>query len=290
VTMKVVMTISEVRDAVAAARKNGLRIGFVPTMGDLHAGHMALVAAAKKQTDFVVVSIFVNPTQFGPGEDYERYARNLPGDTEQCTAAGVDFIFAPSVNEMCPQEKLTWVNVEKLSEPLCGQSRPEHFKGVTTICAKLFNIVLPDVAFFGRKDAQQSIIIRRMVKDLNMPLAIVVCPTVREADGLAMSSRNKYLDLRQRAAAPVIYTALKKCAALLASGTVDTKTLDAAIRAILEKTTSAQIEYIGIMDTDTLRPVERIGGETLVAVAVRIGSTRLIDNLIFDPARNDILL
>jgi pantoate--beta-alanine ligase len=285
VTMKVVMTISEVRDAVAAARKNGLRIGFVPTMGDLHAGHIALVAAAKKQTDIVVVSIFVNPTQFGPGEDYERYARNLPLDIELCTAAGVDFIFAPSVNEMYPQEKLTWVNVEKLSEPLCGQSRPEHFKGVTTICAKLFNIVLPDVAFFGRKDAQQSIIIRRMVKDLNMPLAIVVCPTVREADGLAMSSRNKYLDLRQRAAAPVIYTALKKCVALLASGTVDT-----AIRVILEKTTSAQIEYIGIMDTDTLRPVERIGGETLVAVAVRIGSTRLIDNLIFDPARNDILL
>jgi pantoate--beta-alanine ligase len=290
VTMNVVTTINEVRDAVAQARKKGLRIGFVPTMGDLHSGHMALVAAAKKQTDFVVVSVFVNPTQFGPNEDYARYTRNLPRDAELCTAAGVDIIFAPSVGEMYPQEKLTWVNVEKLSEPLCGQSRPDHFRGVTTVCAKLFNIVGPDVAFFGRKDAQQSIIIRRMVMDLNMPLAIVVCPTVREADGLAMSSRNKYLGSQERAAAPVIYAALKECANLLAAGTVDTKTLETAIRTTIEKTPSAQIDYIGIMDTDTLVPVERIDGETLVAVAVRIGSTRLIDNLVFDPARNEISL
>jgi len=288
--METLTTIKEVRKAVAAARAGGRRIGFVPTMGDLHAGHIALVTAARQETDFVVVSVFVNPTQFGPGEDYERYARNLPKDAEMCMAAGVDVIFAPSVGEMYPDENLTWVDVAKLSEPLCGLSRPKHFRGVATVCAKLFNIVQPDTAFFGRKDAQQTIVIKRMVSDLNMPLKIIVCPTIRETDGLAMSSRNRYLGPQERQDATIIYAALKKCAASLADGLCDSQTLERDIRNTIGKTPSAQIEYIGIMDVQTLRPAGRISGETLVAVAVRIGSTRLIDNLIFDPSSGNLSL
>ena len=267
---------------MAAARRKGKRIGFVPTMGDLHEGHMALIAAALRETDFVVVSVFVNPAQFGPGEDYEKYARNLEHDEQACSQAGLDILFAPSVQEVYPREQLTWVDVEKLSEPLCGRSRPGHFRGVATVCAKLFNIVQPDIAFFGRKDAQQAIIIRRMVKDLSLPLRIVVCPTVREADGLAMSSRNRYLSPQERKDAAIIYAALKKCGDLLLQGFVEAGVLEKCIRETIEQMPSTRIEYIGIMDGDTLTPVDRTGDKTLVAVAVRIGSTRLIDNLIFE--------
>jgi pantoate--beta-alanine ligase len=288
--MEVLTKIEQLRQAVAAARSKGRRIGFVPTMGDLHAGHMALVTAAEQETDFLIVSVFVNPTQFGPGEDYERYTRNLPHDTELCEAAGVDILFAPSADEMYPRENLTWVDVEKLSEPLCGQSRPGHFRGVATVCAKLFNIVQPDMAFFGRKDAQQALVIKRMVKDLNMPLRIVVCPTIREADGLAMSSRNRYLNAEERKDAAAIYASLKKCAGLLEQGVVDARILEDEIRRTIEQTPSTRIEYAGIMDADTLAPVDRIRGKTLIAVAVRIGSTRLIDNLIFDPSGNKLSL
>ncbi|HSV26848.1 MAG TPA: pantoate--beta-alanine ligase [Sedimentisphaerales bacterium] len=280
--MKTVTTIAEVREAVAMARRKGKRIGFVPTMGDLHDGHMALIAAALRETDSIVVSIFVNPAQFGPGEDYEKYTRNLEHDGQSCSEAGVDVLFAPSVQEMYPREQLTWVNVEKLSEPLCGQSRPGHFRAVATVCAKLFNIVQPDIAFFGRKDAQQAVIIKRMARDLNMPLRIVVCPTVREADGLAMSSRNKYLSAQERKDAAIIYAALKKCGDLLLQGVVEAGVLEKCIRQTIEQMPSTQIEYIGIMDGDILKPVDRTGDKTLVAVAVRIGSTRLIDNLIFE--------
>ncbi len=283
-TMEVLTKIEQVRAAVAAARSKGRRIGFVPTMGDLHAGHMALVTAAQQETDFVAVSVFVNPAQFGPGEDYERYARNLPGDTELCRAAGVDVLFAPAVEEMYPLENLTWVDVEKLSAPLCGQWRPGHFRGVTTVCAKLFNIVGPDMAFFGRKDAQQSIIIKRMVKELNIPLRIVVCPTVREADGLAMSSRNRYLGAGERKDAAVLYRSLKQCADMLEQGVIEAGKLEDAIRHTIEQTPSTRIEYVGIMDAGTLVPVDRIRGKTLIALAVWIGGTRLIDNLMFDPS------
>jgi pantoate--beta-alanine ligase len=288
--MKILETISDVRTAVGWAKGEGLRTGFVPTMGDLHAGHMALVAAAKAQTDFVIVSVFVNPTQFGPGEDYERYPRNLARDSQICEGAGVDVLFAPSVSQMYPDRNLAWVNVKELSEPLCGKSRPGHFRGVCTVCAKLFNIVQPDIAFFGRKDAQQAIIIERMVRDLNMPLSIVVCPTVREPDGLAMSSRNRYLNPQERKDAAAIYRALQGCATLLREGVRDAAILGASIRSNIEKTPSAQIEYVGIMDAVNLRPVGRIEGKALIAVAVRIGSTRLIDNLTFDPVNNEISL
>jgi len=259
-------------------------------MGDLHAGHMALVAAAKRETDFVVVSVFVNPTQFGPGEDYERYTRNLPRDTEMCKAAGVHLVFAPPASEMYAEQNLTWVTVEKLSEPLCGRSRPNHFRGVSTVCTKLFNIVQPDVAFFGRKDAQQAIIIRRMVRDLNMPLRIIVCPTVRESDGLAMSSRNRYLGPRERQDATIIHAALSRAAALLTAGEISPAIVENEIRNTISKTPSAQVEYIGIMTTDTLQPADRISGEILIAVAVRVGSTRLIDNLVYEQARNAVSL
>jgi pantoate--beta-alanine ligase len=288
--MDTVTSIIDVRRKVAAARKRGLSIGFVPTMGDLHAGHMALVAAARKETDFVVVSVFVNPTQFGPGEDYERYTRNLPRDTELCKQAGVNLLFAPTVKDMYPEENLTWVTVEKLTEPLCGQSRPGHFRGVATVCTKLFGIVRPDAAFFGRKDAQQSIVIQRMVRDLNLPLHIVVCPTVREPDGLAMSSRNRYLtpDLRQDAA--ILYAALKQCSESLLSGGKEPDMLEKDIRNTISKTPSAQIEYIGIMNAETLQPAARIEGDILVALAVRFGATRLIDNLVFDASKRKISL
>jgi len=191
--MEIAKTIESVRSLVKAARSRGKKIGFVPTMGALHIGHISLIEAAVKTCDFVVVSIFVNPTQFGPGEDLEKYPRPIDADLEICRKGGVNVVFAPTAEQMYPAENLTWVDVEKLTEPLCGQSRPWHFRGVTTVCAKLFNIVAPDIAFFGQKDAQQAIVIKRMAADLNMPLEIVICPTIRQPDGLAVSSRNQYL-------------------------------------------------------------------------------------------------
>ena len=288
--MEVLKQISDVRKAVAAARAEGERIGLVPTMGDLHAGHISLVSAARSRTDFVVVSVFVNPTQFGPSEDYGKYPRDLARDTKLCQNNGVDILFAPSAAEMYPDENITWVSVEKLAAPLCGASRPGHFRGVATVCTKLFNIVQPDIAFFGRKDAQQAIIIKRMVEDLNMPLGIEVCPTVREPDGLAMSSRNRYLSPRERDDAVAIYTALRRCADSLEKGEVDATALAAEICSTIGKTPSARIEYVGIMNAADLQPARRIEGPTLVAVAVWIGSTRLIDNLIFDPHAGKVSL
>jgi len=196
--MEVVRTIESVRDLVKTARSRGKKIGLVPTMGALHIGHISLIKAAVKGCDFVVVSIFVNPTQFSPGEDFERYPRPIDADMEICKEAGVDVVFTPTTEQMYQKENLTWVNVEKLTEQLCGRCRPGYFRGVTTVCAKLFNIVGSDFAYFGQKDAQQAIVIKRMVADLNMPLEIVVCPTVRERDGLAVSSRNQYLTEQQR--------------------------------------------------------------------------------------------
>ena len=277
--MKVAKTIESVRRLVKAARKAGKKIGFVPTMGALHIGHISLIEAAKKNCDFVVVSIFVNPTQFGPGEDFNKYPRPVKADLKMCRKAGVDVIFAPTPLEMYPAENLTWVDVEKLSEPLCGKFRPGHFRGVATICAKLFNIVTPDIAYFGQKDAQQAIIIKRMVVDLNMPLKIVVCPTVREKTGLAMSSRNQYLTPQQKKDAALIYKSLQKCRHMIKQGNTDTKKITAEMRKVLKQIPSVEIQYISIVDTETLRNIDRITGKILVAVAVKIGSTRLIDNI-----------
>lgn len=283
--MEVAETIKSVRRLVKAARSKGNKIGLVPTMGALHIGHICLIEKAVKGSDFVVVSIFVNPTQFGPAEDFEKYPRSFENDLEICRKAGVDVVFAPSPQEMYKKENLTWVNVEKLTEPLCGRSRPRHFRGVTTVCAKLFNIVEPDVAYFGQKDAQQAIVIKRMVADLNMPLEIVVCPTVREPDGLAVSSRNKYLSEQQRKDATCIYKSLKKCESLVEAGTTDSKTIIGEMKQILNQVSSIEIEYISIVDAESLQELERIAGKALAAVAVKIGSARLIDNIIVDAGR-----
>lgn len=283
--MEVAETIKSVRRLVKAARSKGNKIGLVPTMGALHIGHICLIEKAVKGSDFVVVSIFVNPTQFGPAEDFEKYPRSFENDLEICRKAGVDIVFAPSPQEMYKKENLTWVNVEKLTEPLCGRSRPRHFRGVTTVCAKLFNIVEPDVAYFGQKDAQQAIVIKRMVADLNMPLEIVVCPTVREPDGLAVSSRNKYLSEQQRKDATCIYKSLKKCESLVEAGTTDSKTIIGEMKQILNQVSSIEIEYISIVDAESLQELERIAGKALAAVAVKIGSARLIDNIVVDAGR-----
>jgi len=280
--MKVAKTIKSIRNLVKAARSKGKKIGFVPTMGALHIGHISLIEAAVKKCDFVVVSIFVNPAQFGPGEDFEKYPRPLKTDLEICRKAGVDVVFTPATKQMYPQENLTWVNAEKLTEQLCGQFRPGHFRGVTTVCAKLFNIVAPDIAFFGQKDAQQAIVIKRMVADLNMPVESVVCPTVRHSDGLAVSSRNQYLTEQQRKDATYVYKSLEECRKLINSGITDSKTIIAKMRKILNQAPSIKIEYISIVDADTLQELKKITGKVLTAVAVKIGSTRLIDNIVVD--------
>jgi pantoate--beta-alanine ligase len=280
--METAETIQSVRALVNAARKEGKTIGLVPTMGALHSGHLSLVEAANKQTDFVVVSIFVNPSQFGPGEDFENYPRDLKADAQACEKAGVDVIFAPTVRQMYPRENLTWVNVEKLTEPLCGRSRPGHFRGVTTVCAKLFNIVTPDIAFFGQKDAQQAIVIKRMVADLNMPLEIVVRSTVREQSGLAVSSRNQYLTEAEKKDATILYEALQKCRKMIEQGVTESRTLITEMRHMIEKVPSARVDYVSIVDAETLQDIAQIKGKILVALAVHIGSARLIDNILVD--------
>ena len=280
--MKVAKTIESVRNLVKTARSKGKKIGFVPTMGALHIGHISLIEKAKQQTDFIVVSIFVNPVQFGPGEDFEKYPRPLKADLEICRKTSVDVVFTPTTKQMYPQENLTWVNVEKLTEQLCGRFRQGHFSGVTTVCAKLFNIVAPDIAFFGQKDTQQAIVVKRMVTDLNMPLKIVVCPTVRQADGLAVSSRNQYLTRQQKKNAPLIYKSLQKCQRLIEDGVADSKTIINQMRKILQQAPSIKIEYISIVDADTLQELKKITGKVLTAVAVKIGPTRLIDNILVD--------
>jgi len=280
--MEVAKTIESVRNLVRAARREGKRIGLVPTMGALHVGHISLIEAAAKACDFVVVSIFVNPTQFGPGEDFENYPRPIEADLEICRKAGVDAVFAPAPKEMYPAENITWVTVEKLTEPLCGRGRPGHFRGVTTVCAKLFNIVAPDAAYFGQKDAQQAIVIRRMAADLNMPLEIVICPTVREPEGLAVSSRNQYLSEQQKKDATAIHKSLRECRRMIDAGAVETGEIIAAMRKILQQVPSIKIEYISIVDAQTLESVEKVAGKVLAAVAVRIGPARLIDNILVD--------
>ncbi|MDD5063391.1 MAG: pantoate--beta-alanine ligase [Phycisphaerae bacterium] len=280
--MKIAKTINSVRNLVKAARSKGKKIGFVPTMGALHIGHISLIKKAKQQTDFVVVSIFVNPTQFGPSEDFKKYPRPIKSDLAICRKAGVDVVFAPSSREMYQSESLTWVDMEKLAELLCGRFRQGHFRGVATVCTKLFNIVVPDMAFFGQKDAQQAIVIKRMVADLNMPLKIVVCPTVRQADGLAVSSRNQYLTCQQKKDATYIYKALKKSRSLIKAGTTKSKTIVGEMKKVLKQVPSIKIEYVSIVDAQTMQELEKVTGKVLIAAAVKIGKTRLIDNILVD--------
>jgi pantoate--beta-alanine ligase len=280
--MDIVKTIDQIRKHVAAARSQGKTIGFVPTMGALHIGHASLIKAACERCDYVVVSIFVNPTQFGPSEDLDKYPRDLDADAKICSDCRADIIFAPTVAEMYPDELITWVDVEKITDCLCGESRPGHFRGVTTVCAKLFNIVSPDCAFFGQKDAQQIAVIKRMVADLNMPLDIVTCPTVRDKDGLATSSRNKYLTESQRKDALLISKSLLKCLQLIEKGNCDTALLKNEIRKTMTISPDIKVQYVAIVDTVTLQEIDSITDKALVAVAVTIGDTRLIDNILIN--------
>ena len=252
-------------------------------MGALHFAHLSLMEAAKRDGAFVVVSIFVNPTQFEPSEDFESYPRDEAGDLAACEQVGVDLVFVPPVEEMYPPASATTVHVAGLTETLCGAHRPGHFDGVTTVVAKLFNIVRPDVAYFGQKDAQQLAVIRRMTRDLDLPIEIVGCPTVREADGLAVSSRNAYLDESQRVQATSLHRALTDAKARIEAGQTDPVVVIDAMRQIVDAAGPAVIDYISVVDPESMQSVRRIERPVLIALAVRIGSTRLIDNLQVDP-------
>jgi pantoate--beta-alanine ligase len=276
--MQVFDTVSGLRTFLAAYRAAGKRIGLVPTMGYLHAGHMSLVQAARRECDVVVLSIFVNPKQFGPQEDFTTYPRDMEGDLRQAREAGVDAVFTPAVEEMYPPGFLTEVIVHELTAPLCGASRPGHFNGVTTVVAKLFNIVGPDRAYFGQKDYQQVTVLRQMATDLCMPLEVITCPTVREPDGLAMSSRNAYLSPAERQAALVLARALRLAEERLAQGERQGTRLTATLRDCIAKEPLARIDYVAVCDPQTLREVEQVASTVLVTLAVYIGQTRLIDN------------
>lgn len=282
--MKIASTIPEMRTCSRERGSRPRRIGLVPTMGALHAGHISLVRAARGRCDLVVASIFVNPTQFGPNEDYTRYPRHLEEDCALLEREGVEVVFAPSVDEMYPAGRdATWVVVEGMSDRLCGRSRPGHFRGVTSVVAKLFHIVEPDLAFFGQKDAAQVAIIRRMVRDLNMPVQIEVCPIVREADGLALSSRNRYLDIHGRKAALTFYRSLLRARESFDQGERETAKLIAAAQAEFMREPGVRLDYFEIVDPDTLEPETRIEKRALAAVAGFVGSTRLIDNILLEP-------
>lgn len=280
--MKICTTIDEMRAASRAARHARKRVGFVPTMGALHEGHLSLVRAARAASGVVAVSIFVNPTQFGPNEDLAKYPRSLERDRQLLEQEHVDLLFAPSVEEMYPRGAATWVTVEELSDKLDGGSRPGHFRGVTTVVAKLFHIVEPDAAFFGQKDAAQAAIIRRMVRDLTLPVEIVVCPIVRERDGLAMSSRNAYLDGEQRKQALVLHRSLLRVQELVEGGEIMASRLSAAAREEFSRESSVRLDYLEIVNPETLDPVPTVAEGGLVAVAAYVGSTRLIDNLLLN--------
>lgn len=278
--MKIVKTIKEVRDIVANWKKEGFSIGFVPTMGYLHEGHKSLMDKARKENDKVVVSIFVNPIQFGPKEDLSTYPRDLERDSIICSDAGVDLIFHPEVEEMYPYgNPFTYVDVKELTTGLCGAKRPGHFIGVCTVVSKLFNIVAPNRAYFGQKDAQQVAVIKKMVQDLNFDIEIISCPIIREEDGLAKSSRNTYLSEVERRAASVLSRSLNKAKEALDKGETNVKLIKDLITEELNKEPLAKIDYVEVVCGDTLAPIENIKQNTLIALAVFIGKTRLIDNL-----------
>lgn len=279
--MKIVSTIEEVRAQVKEWKKEGQSIGFVPTMGYLHEGHMSLIDAAG-ENDKVVVSIFVNPMQFGPMEDLASYPRDLEHDAKLCEEHGVDLIFHPTPEEMYGDQFYSYVDMDVLTKELCGLSRPVHFRGVCTVVTKLFNIVTPDRAYFGQKDAQQLAVIKRMVKDLNMPLTITGCPIIREEDGLAKSSRNTYLSPEERKASLVLSRSIFLGKEMVEKGERDCKRILAAMTEEIEKEPLAKIDYVKIVDLDTMQQVEKIDRGILAAIAVYIGKTRLIDNFMYE--------
>ena len=277
--MRAVHTVKEVRESLESERTPGRVIGLIPTMGALHRGHTKLIEIARKECKLIVVSIFVNPLQFGPSEDYTKYPRPLANDLELCSRNGVDLVFAPSAEEMYPSPQVTFTEVSGVSEHLCGAFRPGHFRGVATVVLKLFNIVQPGRAYFGEKDLQQLAVIRRMTRDLNLPIAIVGMPTVREADGLAVSSRNQYLSAGERKVAPVLFRALEAAVKTAAGGQKDPgKVREAAVQ-VLNGTPEVKIEYVEIVDPDEIKPVRTVGPRARIAAAVWLGPTRLIDNV-----------
>ncbi|MEW6366048.1 MAG: pantoate--beta-alanine ligase [Acidobacteriota bacterium] len=278
--MEVVKTSKEMTEWSESVRADGLRIGFAPTMGCLHDGHLSLVRASRSTTDRTVASIFVNPTQFGPAEDFEKYPRVLDRDLDLLRHEGCDAVFAPGVSDIYPDGFRTCVEVTDLQDQLCGRSRPGHFRGVATIVAKLFNIVRPHRAFFGQKDAQQVIILERMTRDLGFPVEIVVCPIIREPDGLAMSSRNTYLSPAERKEATVLYRSLTDAVRLVRGGERSAAAIVKSVRRTIESTAGTRIDYVELVDPQTLRPVAEIGPASLLAVAVFVGTTRLIDNIV----------
>ncbi len=279
----VIETVSTLQERLAPERAARRSIGLVPTLGDLHEGHFSLIRRARAECDVVVVSDFVNPTQFGEGEDYQHYPRDLERDVQLCAREGVDIVFAPSHQEIYREGFATYVVQERLMEKLCGASRPAHFRGVTTIVAKLFNIVQPTASYWGQKDAQQVAVIKRMVADLNFAIKVVVCPIVRETDGLAISSRNRYLNSDQRQDALSLYRSLNKARELVASGETNSLRLCRQMREVIERTPSAKIDYVAIVHSETLEDVDNIDREVLVAVAARFGRARLIDNMLVSP-------
>jgi pantoate--beta-alanine ligase len=275
-------TVEETRRAVAAVRAQGKSVGLVPSMGALHAGHASLIRTAREETEFVAVSIFVNPSQFGPKEDLTRYPRPFEHDVRVCADEGVDLVFHPTPEIMYPPSFQSWVEVHELQTVLCGASRPGHFRGVATVVLKLFNIVQPDVAYFGQKDAQQARVLLQMVRDLDLPVRLKICPIVREPDGLALSSRNAYLDADQRKQATVLHRALEAVRAQIEAGERRTDALIRCARALMEETPGARIDYVAIVAWETLQPLERVQGKVLIALAVYLGTTRLIDNMLMD--------
>ena len=280
--MKVIKKIKEMQTLANKLRCDGKIIGFVPTMGFFHKGHLSLMKIARRKADIVVVSNFVNPLQFGPAEDLNKYPQDIKRDTKLAESIGVDFMFIPSSEEMYPDNFSTYIEVKRLDKYLCGASRPGHFKGVVTVCSKLFNIVNPHFVVFGQKDAQQAFIIRRLIRDLNFNIELIIAPIVREADGLAMSSRNLYLDDKQRKEAICLYKSLKLAEKLIfVDGVRDTKKIIKNMEQFIKETvSSANIDYISIVDTKELKPIDKLSGEVLIALAVWIGKARLIDNTI----------
>jgi len=278
--MKTITKIGEMRSAVKALKSQGKTIGFVPTMGYLHEGHLSLVRESIKKADSTVVSVFINPAQFGPTEDFEDYPRDMKRDSEILEKEGVDYLFVPEVKEMYPEGYKTYVEVCGFQDRLCGRSRPGHFRGVSTVVLKLFNIVNPDFSFFGQKDAQQAIILEKMVQDLDLEVKIEILPIIREEDGLALSSRNTYLNTEERRAALVLSESLGEAQKMIEKGEKDVESIISRMKEIIKGEPLAKIDYIEIVDMDNLNPLTSIGKKVLVALAVFIGKVRLIDNVI----------
>jgi len=277
---RVITGLDELKVCTASIGSAGESIGLVPTMGGLHEGHLSLIRKAELENDKVIVTVFVNPTQFGLNEDFNLYPRDLARDAEVAEGAGADFVFAPDIETIYPEGYSTFVEVEGLTGVMCGAARPGHFRGVTTICAKLFNIIKADRAYFGEKDAQQLRVIKRMAEDLNMPIDVVACPIVREDDGLAMSSRNVYLTPRQRKQAVCLYTALREAEILYGSGERKSGNIIGAMRESISLAGEAEIDYISVVDNETLEDIREITRPVLIALAVYFGKTRLLDNIV----------